>query len=69
MARMMTPEQWKMEEENDKKIKEHLERTEQLLFAIEQEKESVFTRPTDSIVDADNQHLIQQDREQKKGAK
>jgi len=50
----MTFEEWKEKRENEKKIKEYLEKSRQNSFAEEQRKESALTRESRSIVDADS---------------
>lgn len=50
----MTYEEWIQKRETEKSIENHLEKMRQLAFKIEQSKESAHSRPTVSIVDADN---------------
>ena len=50
----LTYEEWKQKRETKKMVDTYLEKVRQAEFAEEQSKESVFTRPTESIVDADN---------------
>jgi hypothetical protein len=50
-------EEWKKRKtkaQNKKIVDTYLEKARQAEFAREQSRESVFTRPTESIVDADN---------------
>ena len=51
---MMTYEEWKQKRETEKIISEYLKNSRQVKFTNEQSKESVFTRPIESIVDVDN---------------
>lgn len=50
----MTYEEWKQKRATEKQVGDYLEKARQAAFAEEQSRESVFTRPTESIVDADN---------------
>lgn len=50
----MTYEEWQQKKANEKLIKDHLEKSRQAQFAKEQKKESIFTRPHESIVDPDS---------------
>lgn len=54
MPQTMTYEEWVEKKAADKAIREHLEKARQLDFAREQQRESVLTRPSESIVDADS---------------
>lgn len=50
----MILEEWKQKRETEKSVENHLKEVRQLMFKLEQSKESIFTRPTESIVDVDN---------------
>lgn len=50
----MTLEEWKQKRVTDKQVGDYLEKSRQAEFAEEQSRESVFTRPIESIVDADS---------------
>jgi hypothetical protein len=50
----MTYEEWQQKKATDKAVKEHLEEQRHRQFEEEQQRESVFTRQTESIVDVDS---------------
>ena len=50
----MTYEEWQQKRETDKTVKEYLDKARQSEFARQQSRESVLTKPMESIVDADN---------------
>lgn len=50
----MTCDEWRQKRETEKQVDDYLEKARQSEFAREQSRESVFTRPMESIVDADN---------------
>ncbi len=49
----MTYEEWKQKWAADKQVSAYLEKSRQAEFAEEQSRESVFTRPVESIVDVE----------------
>lgn len=50
----MTYKEWLKKKENDKLVKNYLEKSRQQTFSEQQNKESIMTRQINSIVDVDS---------------
>lgn len=49
----MTIEEWRLKKETDRQVRAYLEKARQSQFKEEQDKESVFTREIESLIDVD----------------